>query len=426
MRNPVSRRDFAFGIAAGTVAVGLTGAVHAADDAATTEATPVPPPPPKPVSKTICFVGGYTKHGPPGGGGNGQGIAVFEMDRGTGALIPVTTFTDIASPSFITLSADHRYLYALSEIGDYDKSGSGSLTAFEVNRQTGSLRKINTVSSCGSVPAHVSVHHSGRYLLVANYMGGSVAVFPIRGDGSLGAATDVVHNSGPRQPDRAADNPQGNFAVSDHSGPHPHMIRSDPSGHFVLVDDAGLDRVYVWTLNLTTGKLEPAKTPYYDMEPGSAPRHFEFNHTGRIMYNLCEQDSKIVVSTFDPETGTLNNIQTVSTVTPHFRGSTLAAEILISASGKYVYASNRLGDSLAVFAIGDDGTLTLQDEVWMHADYGRAMMFDPSGTFLFCANQRSDAVTAFKVDKNTGQLAFTNHFTPVGSPTTFAFMDTQV
>ncbi|ANQ43129.1 3-carboxymuconate cyclase [Gluconobacter oxydans] len=423
MSHPVSRRDFTLGLAAGASVTGLAGASYAADEP---KIVPVPPPPPKVVSKTVCFVGGYTKHAPQGGAGNGQGIAVFEMDRESGVLTPITTYTDIASPSFITLSADNRFLYALSEIDDYNKDGDGSVTAFAVDQKTGSLRKLNSVSSGGAVPAHLSVHHSGRYVLVANYVGGCVGVLPIRSDGSLGDATDVVHNSGPRQPERAADNPQGNFAVSDHSGSHPHMIRSDPSGRFVIADDAGLDRVYVWTLNLTTGKLIPAKTPYYDMEPGSAPRHFEFTHSGRIMYNLCEQNSKIVVSSFDPLTGAITNIQTVSTVTPHFRGSTLAAEILISASGKYVYASNRLGDSLAVFAIAADGTLSLQDEVWMHADYGRAMMFDPSGTFLFCANQRSDAVTSFKVDKNTGQLAFTENFTPVGSPTTFAFMNTQV
>lgn len=375
--------------------------------------------------RILCFVGGYTEHGPPGVTGYGKGIAVFEMDRDTGYLMPITTFMDIPSPSFITLSKNRKFLYALSEIDDYSKAGDGSITAFSVDTRNGTLAKINTVSSGGAVPAHLSVHPSGKYLLVANYMGGSVAVIPIHDDGSLGSPTDIVHNSGPRQPERAADNPQGNFAVSDHSGPHPHMIGTDPSGKFVLVDDAGLDRIYVWTLDLTKGKLIPAQTPFYDMEPGSAPRHFVFDHTGRVLYNLCEQNSKVVVSKFDPRTGAITEVQSVSTVTSHFRGSTLAAEILIAESGRFVYVSNRLGDSLAVFSVGIDGTLTLEDEVWMHADYGRAMMFDPSGNFLFCANQRSDSVTAFRVDRETGKPVFTNHFTPVGSPTTFAFMVTD-
>ncbi|MCX5615882.1 lactonase family protein [Bombella sp. TMW 2.2559] len=409
MSQSLSRRQFALGLA------GL-GAATALSPLRSARAQN------EPLPRVLCFVGGYTEHAPPGGAGNGKGIAVFEMDRDTGFLTPVATFMDIPSPSFITLSRNRKFLYALSEINDYDKAGSGSVTAFSVDTRNGTLAKINTVSSGGAVPAHLSVHPSGKYLLVANYVGGSVAVLPIRKDGSLGKATDVVHNSGPKQPERAADNPEGNFAISDHSGAHPHMVATDPSGTFVLVDDAGLDRVYVWKLDLKTGKLIPAKKPFYEMEPGSAPRHFVFDHTGRVLYNLCEQNSKVVVSKFDPQTGEITQIQSVSTVTSHFRGSTLAAEILIAESGRFVYVSNRLGDSLAVFSVGIDGTLTLEDEVWMHADYGRAMMFDPTGSFLFCANQRSDSVTAFRVDRETGKPVFTNHFTAVGSPTTFAFM----
>lgn len=409
MSQSLSRRQFALGLA------GL-GAATALSPLRSARAQK------EPLPRILCFVGGYTEHGPPGVTGYGKGIAVFEMDRDTGFLTPVTTFMDIPSPSFITLSRNRKFLYALSEINDYDKAGSGSVTAFSVDTRNGTLAKLNTVSSGGAVPAHLSVHPSGKYLLVANYMGGSVAVLPIHADGSLGKATDIVRNSGPKQPERAADNPEGNFAVSDHSGAHPHMIATDPSGTFVLADDAGLDRVYVWKLDLSTGKLIPAQKPFYEMEPGSAPRHFVFDHTGRVLYNLCEQNSKVVVSKFDPQTGAITQIQSVSTVTSHFRGSTLAAEILIAESGRFVYVSNRLGDSLAVFSVGIDGTLTLEDEVWMHADYGRAMMFDPTGSFLFCANQRSDSVTAFRVDRETGKPVFTNHFTAVGSPTTFAFM----
>ncbi|GBQ04705.1 lactonase family protein [Saccharibacter floricola] len=413
MSQHLSRRHFSLGLA-GLGATALAGPVRAAV-----------PREGEGESKTLCFVGGYTQHGPPGISGNGEGIAVFEMERDTGVLTLITTFMDIPSPSFITLTKDRKFLYALSEINDYNAEGDGCITAFAVDTRTGTLAKINTVGSGGAVPAHLSIHPSGKYVLVANYVGGCVSVIPIRHDGSLGEATDVVHNTGPRQPERAEDNPQGNFAVSDHSSAHPHMIGTDPSGRFVLADDAGLDRVYVWTLDEKRGKLIPAKKPYYNMTPGSAPRHFVFDHSGRMLYNLCEQNSKVVVSKFDPKTGEITFIQSVSTVTSHFRGSTLAAEILISESGKYIYVSNRLGDSLAVFAVGQDGTLILQDEVWMHADYGRAMMFDPSGNFLFCANQRSDVVTTFRVDRDTGKPRFVHKFTPVGSPTTFAFMVTD-
>jgi 6-phosphogluconolactonase len=374
------------------------------------------------MSRTLCYIGGYNKQAPPGGAGNGQGIAVFEMNHDTGGLIPVTTFMDIASPSFITMSADSRFLYALSEIDDFNADHDGSVTAFSVDRTSGELNRLNVVSSGGAIPAHLSIHRAGRHVLVANYIGGSVGVLPIRPDGSLGDPTDVVHNTGPRMPDRAEDNPPGNFAISDHSGSHVHMVASDPSGHFVVACDAGLDRIYVWTLDLATGKLHPAATPFVPLIPGSAPRHFAFSRDGRTIYILCEQDSKIVVASFDPRTGALTPQQKVSTVTSYFQGSSLAAEILLSPNGRYVYASNRLGDSLAIFRVGSDGSLTLIDEVWMHADYGRAMMFDPSGTFLYCANQRSDSVTSFRVNHESGALDFTWHFTAVGSPTTFAFL----
>lgn len=418
MPHSLSRRSFALGL----VALGATALSPMARAASSDSTTLDDTDPSK--ARILCYVGGYTKDHPPGVDGNGDGIAVFEMDRSTGVLTQIFTFMDIASPSFITLSPDHRYLYAISEIDNFNKAGDGCVTAFGVDQYTGTLSKINTVSSGGAIPAHVSVHPSGKFVYVANYIGGSVAVFPVKPDGGLAEASDIVHMTGPKQPERATDNPQGNFAVSDHSGSHPHMVASDPSGRFVLADDAGLDRVYVWRMDMTNGKLIPAKVPYYNLTPGCAPRHFVFNKAGTIFYNLCEQDSKVLVSNFNSETGAITLIQSVSTVPPYFRGSTLAAEILIGDTGKYVYVSNRLGDSLAIFAIGKDGTLTLQDEVWMHADYGRAMMFDPTGTFLFCANQRSDAVTSFRVNRTSGDVKFTKQYTPVGSPTTFAFLVT--
>ncbi|QDH14600.1 lactonase family protein [Oecophyllibacter saccharovorans] len=418
MSHSLSRRHFTLALTA-LGASALTPLARAASgDSSGIETTDVTKP------RILCYVGGYTKDAPPGVEGNGDGIVVFDMDRTTGVLTQIFTFMDIASPSFITFSPDHRYLYAISEIDNYNKEGDGCVTAFAVNQHTGTLTKINTVSSGGAIPAHVSVHPSGKFVFVANYMGGSVAVFPVKPNGGLAEASDIVHLTGPRQPERAADNPQGNFAVSDHSGSHPHMIASNPNGRFVLADDAGLDRIYVWRMDMKNGTLIPDTVPYYNLTPGCAPRHFVFNQAGTILYNLCEQDSKVLVSDFNPTTGAITLIQSVSTVPPYFRGSTLAAEILIDDTGKYVYVSNRLGDSLAIFAVGQDGTLTLQDEVWMHADYGRAMMFDPTGTFLFCANQRSDAVTSFRVNKVTGDVKFTRQYTPVGSPTTFAFLVT--
>lgn len=416
MSGSFSRR--AFGL--GSLACGFLGSTYARAD----DNTPVPDKqdattPPQP-ERILCYVGGYTQHGPPGG--NGDGITVFEMDRKTGSLNHLNTFTDVASPSFIAFSPDKRFLYAVNEINDFEGKNTGAVTAFSVDHGTGALTKLNTVSSGGADPAHLSVHPSGKYVMVANYTGGNFALLRVQKDGSLGAMTTLIHNTGPRMPDRASDNPPGNFAISDHSGSHPHMIHTDPSGRFVAVADAGLDRMYVYGINLDTGRLFPAKKPFTTMTAGSAPRHFQFSADGLRLYILCEQDSKVVVANFDAKTGDIAPQQAVSSLTAHFRGSTLAAGILFSPDEHFLYVSNRLGDSLAVFQVAKDGGLTLVDEIWTHADYGRALKFDPSGSYLFVANQRSDSITSFRVDKTTGKIGFTWDFTPIGSPTCFEFL----
>ncbi|MFT9257726.1 MAG: lactonase family protein [Acetobacter sp.] len=417
----ISRRVFGRGVlAAGFVSnVLLPEGGHAQEQVA--QKPPVPADAEKAAPRRIlCFVGGYTRHGPPGG--NAGGLTTFEMNPDTGALTHLATYTDIASPSFIALSPDGRFLYAVNEINDYNEEHSGSVTAFAINQASGALTKLNTVASGGADPAHLSVHPSGQYVMVANYTGGTFSLLKVRPDGALGEMTTLIHNSGPRMPDRAADNPPGNFAVSDHSSAHPHMIHADPSGRFVLVADAGLDRVYVWRINMQNGRLIPARVPFVPMTPGSAPRHFQFSADGRRLFILCEQDSKVVVADFDPQSGLITPKQTVSSVTAHFHGSTLAAGILLSPDARFLYVSNRLGDSLAVFQIAADGTLTLVDEIWTHADYGRALKFDPTGRYLYVANQRSDSITSFRVDSLTGKINFTWDFTPVGSPTCIEFL----
>ncbi|QCE32176.1 lactonase family protein [Acetobacteraceae bacterium] len=377
--------------------------------------------PAKAEEKIFCYVGCYTKECPKGVEGNGAGIYLFEMNPITGSLSLKTVFMGIASPSFLILSPKNDYLFAISEIDNYGVGKTGCVTSYSVDQKTGLLTKINTVSSGGAVPCHLSMHPSGKYLLIANYVGGCVSVVPVN-NGFLSKPTHVVHPTGPRRPERAMDNPPGNYAISDHSGSHPHMISTSPSGKWVVVDDAGLDRIYFWRLDEKRGKLLPAPVPFLDLEPGAAPRHFVFNNEGTMLYNLCEQDSKVTVFQFDDKEGRAVAIQTVSTLSSEFHGSTLAAEIVMAPSGGFIYVSNRLGNSIAVFSVGADGTLTLQDEIWSHADYGRAMMLDPTATFLFSANQRSDSITSFRTNQKSGDIVFTHNFTPVGSPTVLAFM----
>ncbi|MEW9275030.1 lactonase family protein [Gluconobacter oxydans] len=412
---------------------GMTGVFRSAF--ATDPATPPPAPIPKAAlpksspekaarradgQRVLCYVGGYTKHGP--ADTNAQGITLFEMNTQTGVLTQLGKPTPTDNPSFLALSPDGRFLYCVNEVNDFGGQQSGGATAFSIDPHTGVLTQLNAVATDGADPAHLSVHPSGRYLLVANYTGGSAAVIRIQPDGSLGELTDVMHNTGPKRPERAQDNPPGNYAVSDHSGSHVHMIQADMAGNFIVACDAGLDRVYVWKLDEDEGLLVPAETPFFDMEPGSAPRHFCFSLDGKVIYILGEQDSRVVVADYDPETGSISMRQTVATVTARFRGSTLAAEIMLHPDGKFLYVTNRLGDSVACFKVMKDGSLELFDEVWERGDYGRALAFDPTRQFMFIANQRSDSITSWKVNRETGALEFTWNFTPVGTPSAFAFL----
>jgi 6-phosphogluconolactonase len=209
----------------------------------------------------------------------------------------------------------------------------------------------------------VSVHPSGRFVFVANYNGGTVAVFPVAADGALGDASDVRPSVGARHHEHAVDDPPGQFAVSDHDGPHPHMVASDPSGQFVIANDAGLDLTWVWRFDSQAGRLLPADVPVVAAPSGSAPRHFAFHPNGRIFYNVYEHDAKVAVYDYDGATGALHHRQTVSAVPPKFAGSNLSSGIQVSPDGRSVYVANRLHSSVAMFAVADDGELRMVSDL---------------------------------------------------------------
>jgi 6-phosphogluconolactonase (cycloisomerase 2 family) len=267
----------------------------------------------------------------------------------------------------------------------------------------------------------VSLHPSGKFLFVANYFGGSVAVLPILSDGRLGPATDVKNDAGTIGPTRATNSPPGSFARSGHDRTHAHMIQADPTGRFVLHVDLGLDRIYVWTFDAEKGQLTPAETPAIAIPPGDGPRHFHFHPNGRWFYSLQEEGSNVVL--FDYDAGRLTARQTVSTLPAGFAGSNFCSEILVSADGRFVYAGNRLHDSIAIFSVGPRGELTLTGEAWTRGNYPRSFSFDPTGCFLYCCNQRADHVAVFRVDRQSGGLTFTGHYTPVGNPSIVVFLD---
>ena len=371
---------------------------------------------------TLAYVGTYSSpEGPEGSKGNGQGIYLVQMDPATGALTQREVFANDANPSWLALSRDGTHLYSANEISNYQGTKSGSVSAYLVNRSNGHLKLLNTVSSEGAGPAHLSIHPAGKHVLVANYHGGTVAVLPIRADGSLGSATDVKHHQGKVGPVHAASGPPGSFSISGHDVPHAHMIHADPSGKFVLATDLGLDLIFVYLFDVHTGKLSANTPPSVSVPPGDGPRHFAFHPNGRWLYSLQEEASTMIVFDYDAATGRLKQKQTLSTLPHGFAGTDFTSEVVVAPDGKFVYAANRLHDSIAYFSVGPSGTLTLAGEEWTRGDYPRSFTIDPTGNFLFSCNQRSDAVASFRVNQQTGALTFTGHYTPIGTPAIVVF-----
>jgi 6-phosphogluconolactonase len=355
-----------------------------------------------------AYVGTYTP--------NGGGIYLFRVDRATAVLLQMQVVDDIRNPSWLALNPAQTRLYAISEIDNYQGAHDGAVMTYAIDPTSMQLTRLSAVGSSGTLPAHVSVHPSGKFVFVANYGGGNVAVFPVAADGTLGPASDVRPSVGPRHHARAIDDPPGQFAVSDHDGPHVHMVAADPTGQFVIANDAGLDLTLIWRLDAQGGRLLPAEAPVLVAPPGSAPRHFVFHPSGKFFYNLYEHDARVVVYDYDGSRGAMRLKQSVSTLPPHFAGSNLASGILVSPNGRFLYVGNRLHSSVAIFAIAEDGQLRTAYETWTHADSPRSIAMDPSGEIMFSCNQRSDSLTSFRINPANGALAFTGRFEAVGSP----------
>lgn len=359
------------------------------------------------------YIGTYT---PPSG--KAEGIYVYRMDPATGALTKVQT-VPTPSPSFLALDPSRRWLYAVNELDNYGGRPSGAVSAFAIDPAGGTLAPLNTQPSYGTYPAHLTVDPSGQYVLAANYGGGNVAVYPIQRDGSLGVATDLVQNTG------AGPNAARQEAA------HAHMITFDPAGKYAALVDLGIDKVLIYQLNTSSGKLVPhdvatqlgAMAPSYaGAAPGAGPRHIAFAASGRYAYVINELASTIAVYAYDANNGTLRELQTISTLPAGFGGQSTTAEIAIHPNGRFLYGSNRGDDSIAIFAV--DPASGLLSPVGRQATQGktpRNFAIDPSGAFLYAANQASDTIVAFGIDGASGRLTPTGQVTQVPTPVCIAF-----
>jgi 6-phosphogluconolactonase len=355
--------------------------------------------------------------------GNGRGIHLFQVNRETGQLKPAGVHELGTSPSSLVLNSAGTRLYSANETDRVGDEKHGTVSAFAINPTDGKLELLNTVRSGGAGPTYVSLHPSGKFLFVANYFGGSVAVLPILADGRLGEASDIKVDAGKIGPAKATNAPPGSFAISGHDRTHAHMIQTDPTGRHVLHVDLGLDTIYVWKFDEQKGTLTPNDPPSVSLPAGDGPRHFHFHPNGRWFYSIQEEGSTIVAFDYDATTGRLKERQTISTLPAGFAGSNFTSEILVSADGKFIYAGNRLHDSIAIFSVDQKGELKYVGEEWTRGNYPRSFNMDPTGRFLYCCNQRGDNVAVFAVDRAKGTLKFTGHYAAVGNPSCIVFLD---
>ncbi|MCD4560650.1 lactonase family protein [Lelliottia nimipressuralis] len=340
---------------------------------------------------------------------NGEGLYRFTVDPNNGALGEKTLVSQLPNAAQLTVSHDGKTLYLASE------AEKGVIQALRIGAN-GELTELNQVASGGAGPVYVSLTPEGRHLLVANYVSGSIAVLPVKADGSLGEATDTHQDQGEpgaAKPEAAV---EGSFAVSDHNGPHAHMIAADPSGKYVFSTDLGLDRIYQYRFDKQRGKLTPNEPPFINASSkGAGPRHFVFTPKGDGLLLINEESSTLTWYALDQATGTLKEGKTISSLPKEYKGTSFAAGLALSADGQQLYVANRLHNSIAHFRVTAEGTLVHQEDVWTRGDYPRSLTLDKQGRWLYVMNQRSDNITRFRVAPD-GKLSFEPDYTPVGSP----------
>jgi 6-phosphogluconolactonase len=360
------------------------------------------------VDTRFIYVGTFT--GVDDHGGGAEGIYVCRMDMTTGAVELVHTVPDVPNPSFLTLHPERPLLYAVNAVPEIDGYAGGTVSAFSVDRTTGALTFLNRQPSQGAGPCHVSVEQTGRYVITANYLGGSVAMLPIEEDGSLGHSTDWAQHVGSSvNPDRQGE-------------PHGHSFTPDPANKYALACDLGLDQVLVYRLDLEHGKLPPNDPAFATVHPGAGPRHLDFHPNGRVVYVINEIGNTVTVFAYDQSRGVLEELQTIPTLPPEFGETSHTADIHVHPSGKFVYGSNRGHDSIVIYGVNEaDGTLTLVGHQSTLGEAPRNFVIDPTGTFLLAANQDTDTIVTFRIDLETGELEPTGHVATVPTPVCLKF-----
>ena len=349
------------------------------------------------------YVGTYTDKG-------SKGIYSFNFDSSTGKSTAVSLAAESSNPSFLVIDPSRPFLYAVNEVSDFKGEKSGGVSAFAVDAKSGQLKLLNQVASRGAGPCHLELDNSGKFLLVANYDSGNLAVFPVRLDGQLGESSQVVQHSG-----------YGPNAERQ-EGPHAHEIELSSDNRFALAADLGLDEILVYKFDPVKGMLTPNDTPFVKVEGGAGPRHFAFHPNGKFVYLITEMHSAVDSFTWDSANGTLKQFQTISALPADFKKPNDAAEIVVHPNGKFLYSSNRGSDSIAVFTVDSQkGTLSLRENVSTGGKTPRNFTIDPTGKYLLAANQESNNIVVFRIDQKSGKLTPTGQVVEAPSPVCIVF-----
>lgn len=356
-----------------------------------------------PAQKTdpYLLIGTYTS-------GKSEGIYVYQFNTRTGESRYVSQVAT-ENPSFLAVSPDRKFVYAVNE----GRNEKGNVTAFSFDPKTGQLKELNRQHS-GDDPCYVAIDNTGRWVFTGNYTSGSLDVFPVQGDGSLGPAATTIRHEG------------GSVNTERQEGPHVHATVLSPDNHFLFVPDLGMDKLMIYAFDPATGSLRPAATPFVATEPGSGPRHFTFHPNHRYAYLIEELTGTISAYYYDGKGG-LRLLQNISAQPFDYMGPSGSAEIMVSPDGRFLYASNR-GESntVATFAINrKTGGLTPLAHDSTMGKAPRNFNFDPTGNFLLVANQESDNIVIFKRDKSTGLLADTGKRIDVGKPVCIVWIATK-
>src|SRR5208282_1446865 len=329
-------------------------------------------------------------------------------------LTPLGVAAETTNPSFLAIDPSRHFLYAVNEVQNYKGASSGAVSAFAINSQTGNLSLLNQVPTRGADPCYIAFDQTSKYALVANYTGGSVAVFPVQPDGRIGEPSAFVQHRG------------SSVNKERQEGPHAHWIETTPDNRFAIAVDLGLDELLVYRFDASKGSLTPNDPPYGSLDPGAGPRHLAFHPNGKFAYVVNELQSSITAFSYDSGRGALEKLKTVPTLPKGFSGSNDSAEIEIHPSGKFLFASNRGHDSIAVFSIDNpSGALTLVDHFPTQGKTPRNFEIDPTGKLLFVANQDTNNIVVFRIDPTDGRLTPTGQTLHVPSPVCLKFMPAE-